>query len=113
MTVVLTILVALALMTAVSFADNSGAPWTIRADANPGMPVAQWYAPAAASSAPSTPWTIRADANPGMPVAQWYAPAAASSAPSIPWTIRADANPGMPVAQWYAPAAVSQGCFSC
>jgi len=80
----LAILVALTLVTGVSLAGSSDAPWTIRADANPEMPVAQWYAPAAVSSAPNTHWAIRADANPEMPVAQWY-----------------------------APAAVSQGCFSC
>jgi hypothetical protein len=109
----LAILIALTLMTVVSLAQSSDSSWTIHPDANPGMPVAQWYMPAAASSTPGTSWTIHPDAHPGMPVAQWYMPAAASSAPGASWTIHPEAHPGMPVAQWYMPAAVTLECSVC
>ena len=129
LSVMLAILATLALMTTVAFAETGGDSyrepaevssvssrgWVIRADANPSMDVAAWYAPAAASTAASNRgWAIRADANPSMDVAAWYAPEAASTIVSNRgWAIRADANPSMDVALWYGPAVAGQECIAC
>ena len=121
LSVMLTVLLALVLMTTMAFAQSDDDTYTIaseasnasnarsmvRAGANPSMNVAQWYTPAAVNSTPSTARMLRADANPSMDVAQWYAPSAVSGAPSASWTVRAGANPSMNVAQWYAPEAAS------
>jgi hypothetical protein len=100
LSVTLAILATLALMTTVAFAETGGDSYNT---------------PDAVGSASLSPgWAIRADANPSMDVALWYAPEALGIASSSRgWAIRADANPSMDVALWYAPEAAGQDCSIC
>jgi hypothetical protein len=51
----------------------------LRADANPSMNVARWYAPEAAITARTPSSMLWAGANPSMNVALWYVPAGSSA----------------------------------
>ena len=120
----LVVLLALAMMTSLAFADSgvissekdepmvsavsnaSGASRALQAGANPSMDVALWFTPGEASSATGSDWAIRSDANPSMDVALWYAGPELSFA-SASQALQAGANPSMDVALWYAPGEAS------
>ena len=101
----LTAILAVALMAGGAFAHSgeADASRSIRAEADPSMDVARWYAPIEASSALLASRALNRDANPSMDVARWYAPIEASSALLASRALNRDANPSMDVARWYAP----------
>ncbi len=104
--VTLTAVVAVALMVSMAFAHSSeeySPSRSVRAQANPSMNVALWYAPAEVNGVLLASRALLEDANPGMNVAQWYAPAAVNGALIASQVLNAGANPSMNVALWYAP----------
>jgi hypothetical protein len=117
--ILLTMLVALVLMTSAAFAQSgddslaysapeevigvASAPWVIRADANPSMDVALWYAPVRVNGALLASQALHAGANPSMDLALWYAPVQVNGTLLANGALHADANPSMNVALWYTP----------
>jgi hypothetical protein len=101
----LTAILAVALMAGGAFAHSgeADASRSIRAEANPSMDVARWYAPIEASSALLASRALNRDANPSMDVARWYAPIEANGALLANRALHWEANPSMNVALWYAP----------
>ena len=101
----LTAILAVALMAGGAFAHSgeADASRSIRAEADPSMDVARWYAPIEASSALLASRALNRDANPSMDVARWYAPIEANGALLANRALHWEANPSMNVALWYAP----------